>query len=390
MLNQRALSWPYLKRDVGLDADTRIRATHSLLWMRESGTGAAMQTESGFGIYITADERFGSFTQGLLSSSTFTQGMLRNRHRCWISTGSYRLLLSYPFASTLSLWTSIGPEPAFHERASELAALFGVLRYSDCQSQYTNKQIFHGCKDDAETGLFFPLPLLSLRQCFISLTAALPNRLLLPLKEDREPGIRCYRRCCRERLLRRLDRRIIPIVVVIFISTSAAAEGLEAAIPTPTPHFSRTWVWSHNYDYGCVPELHHGALSASLKAPLTQGSRLTWSSSLWRSLHISLLSAAVPLGASFSGYITYGMSLLNDLSNNDRTLAILRMKQESSKPVGCNKLTWDGAKSILKDGRLEGRHQFLCVDTEHMAFRAGDCQWSGISEVGSTLRSWLP
>lgn len=40
------------------------------------------------------------------------------------------------------------------------------------------------------------------------------------------------------------------------------------------------------------------------------------------------------------------------LSPDDRALAIRRMKQESSKSLAHDKITWDGAKSTLKDGRL--------------------------------------
>ncbi len=100
--------------------------------------------------------------------------------------------------------------------------------------------------------------------------------------------------------------------------------------------------------------------------------------------------ASLPLGAAFSGCIAYGVSCLNGirglegwrwlfliegtppctlailvylflpsypenaiwLSNDDRALAVRRMKQESSKSVGHDKITWDGAKSTLKNGRL--------------------------------------
>ncbi|KAK0442031.1 MFS general substrate transporter [Desarmillaria tabescens] len=40
------------------------------------------------------------------------------------------------------------------------------------------------------------------------------------------------------------------------------------------------------------------------------------------------------------------------LSDDDRALAVHRMKQESSKSLVDDKITWDGTKSTLKDGRL--------------------------------------
>ncbi|PBK80485.1 MFS general substrate transporter [Armillaria gallica] len=109
-----------------------------------------------------------------------------------------------------------------------------------------------------------------------------------------------------------------------------------------------------------------------------------------RSLRISLILASLPLGAAFSGCIAYGVGCLNGIgglegwrwlfliegtplcalailvyrflpsypenatwrSNDDRALAVRRMKQESSKSVEHDKITWDGAKSTLKNGRL--------------------------------------
>ncbi|PBK60231.1 hypothetical protein ARMSODRAFT_732557 [Armillaria solidipes] len=87
--------------------------------------------------------------------------MLRSRHRCWISTGSYRLLLSYWFASTLSLWTSIGP---WNQPSTSGLCVINIqidILYDESVHNMCNR-IFHGYKDDVETGFFFLLPLLSL------------------------------------------------------------------------------------------------------------------------------------------------------------------------------------------------------------------------------------
>ncbi|PBK60213.1 MFS transporter [Armillaria solidipes] len=109
-----------------------------------------------------------------------------------------------------------------------------------------------------------------------------------------------------------------------------------------------------------------------------------------RAFRISLIVASSPLGAAFGGCIAYGVGHLNGarglegwrwlfliegapscllailvylflpsfpetstwFSPDDRALAVRRMKQESSKSVGHAKITWDGAKSTLKDWRL--------------------------------------
>ncbi|KAK0435393.1 MFS transporter [Armillaria borealis] len=99
---------------------------------------------------------------------------------------------------------------------------------------------------------------------------------------------------------------------------------------------------------------------------------------------------SLPAAAAFSGCIAYGVGFLNGirglegwrwlfliegtppctlailvylflpsypenaiwLSNGDHALAVRRMKQEPSKSLGHDKITWDGAKSTLKNGRL--------------------------------------
>ncbi|KAK0239370.1 MFS transporter [Armillaria nabsnona] len=109
-----------------------------------------------------------------------------------------------------------------------------------------------------------------------------------------------------------------------------------------------------------------------------------------RSLRISLILASLPLGAAFSECIAYGVGRLNGirglegwrwlfliegtppctvailvylflpsypenaiwLSGDELALAVRRMKQESSKSVEHDKITWDGAKSTLKNRRL--------------------------------------
>ncbi|KAK0196379.1 MFS transporter [Armillaria mellea] len=109
-----------------------------------------------------------------------------------------------------------------------------------------------------------------------------------------------------------------------------------------------------------------------------------------RAFRISLIVASAPLGAAFGGCIAYGVGHLSGarglegwrwlfliegapsclltilvflflpsypetttwFSTAERAIAIRRMKQESSKSVGHAKITWDGAKSILKDWRL--------------------------------------
>ncbi|PBK60234.1 hypothetical protein ARMSODRAFT_1026759 [Armillaria solidipes] len=76
------------------------------------------------------------------------------------------------------------------------------------------------------------------------------------------------------------------------------------------------------------------------------------------------------------------------LCNDD--LALRRMKQESSKYVGHDKITWDGAKSTLKNGRLylqyllSAAFYFLAVLPLAAPFIAS----VGLSAVADRCRAW--
>ncbi|KAK0442028.1 MFS general substrate transporter [Desarmillaria tabescens] len=150
-----------------------------------------------------------------------------------------------------------------------------------------------------------------------------------------------------------------------------------------------TMAASQNYITVLVLRLVLGAFEAGI-APGMIYFFTFWYRLQERALRISLIVASSPLGAAFGGCIAYGVGHLNGvrglegwrwlflfegapscllaifvylflpsypetstwLSPDDRALAVRRMKQESSKSVGYAKVTWDGAKLTLKDGRL--------------------------------------
>ncbi|KAK0239390.1 MFS general substrate transporter [Armillaria nabsnona] len=98
-----------------------------------------------------------------------------------------------------------------------------------------------------------------------------------------------------------------------------------------------------------------------------------------RGLRLSSIIAAGPLGSAFGGVIAYALFIIEGgplcllaivvylflpsypekagwLSSDDRAMAILRMKQETSKSLGHATVTWQGAKSTLGDWRLYLHH----------------------------------
>ncbi|KAK0496667.1 MFS transporter [Armillaria luteobubalina] len=109
-----------------------------------------------------------------------------------------------------------------------------------------------------------------------------------------------------------------------------------------------------------------------------------------RAIRLSYIIAGAPLGGAFGGSIAYGVGFINGarglqawrwlfiiegapscllaiivyfffpsyperaawLSSEDRLLAVRRLNQESSRSLGHEMITWDGAKAALKDWRL--------------------------------------
>ncbi|KAK0239376.1 MFS general substrate transporter [Armillaria nabsnona] len=146
---------------------------------------------------------------------------------------------------------------------------------------------------------------------------------------------------------------------------------------------------SKNYITTLLLRLLLGAFEAGLAPGVVYYSTF-WYRCQERSLRIAFVYASGTLGGAFGGSIAYGVASLNGarglegwrwlfliegvpscllailvylflpsfpetsswLSPDDRALAIRRMKPESSKSLAHDKITWDGAKSTLKDGRL--------------------------------------
>ncbi|KAK0442035.1 MFS transporter [Desarmillaria tabescens] len=146
---------------------------------------------------------------------------------------------------------------------------------------------------------------------------------------------------------------------------------------------------SQNYITVLLLRLLIGAFIAGLAPGIIYFSTF-WYRLQERSVRMSLIMASTPLGAAFGGSVAYGVGSLNGvrglegapacllaifvflflpaypenatwLSDDDHALAIRRMKHESSKSVGHAKITWDGAKSTLKDGRLYLHYLFAVV-----------------------------
>ncbi|KAG7442439.1 MFS transporter [Guyanagaster necrorhizus] len=133
-----------------------------------------------------------------------------------------------------------------------------------------------------------------------------------------------------------------------------------------------------------------------------------------RGLRLSLIIASAPLGGAFGGSIAYGVEFINGargleawqwlfiiegapscflaiivylffpsyperaswLSSRDRDLAIVRLNQETSKSLGHARITWDGAKSTIKDWRL-----YL----HYIVFTATSVAFSSISLFAPTI-----
>ncbi|PBK80478.1 MFS transporter [Armillaria gallica] len=146
---------------------------------------------------------------------------------------------------------------------------------------------------------------------------------------------------------------------------------------------------SKNYITTLLLRLLLGAFEAGVAPGVVYFSAF-WYRCQERSLRIAFVYASGTLGGAFGVSIAYGVASLNGarglegwrwlfliegvpscllailvylflpsfpetsswLSPNDRALAIRRMKQESSKSLAHDKITWGGAKSTLKDGRL--------------------------------------
>ncbi|KAK0442039.1 MFS general substrate transporter [Desarmillaria tabescens] len=214
-----------------------------------------------------------------------------------------------------------------------------------------------------------------------------------------------------KRLLRQLDLRILPFFVFMSIFASLASESLGNVIILNADsgdsllqalHMTRhqflvvisTSLVAHalcnsNYIMVLILRFVLGALDMGFLPGVVYITTI-WYRLQERSFRISLLTASSPLGAAFSGCIAYGVGSLNGvrglegwrwlfllvgvppcllailiylilpaypenatwLSDDGRALAIRRMKLESSKSLTNEKITWEGAKSTLKDWRL--------------------------------------
>ncbi|KAK0211380.1 hypothetical protein DFS33DRAFT_1379348 [Desarmillaria ectypa] len=207
-----------------------------------------------------------------------------------------------------------------------------------------------------------------------------------------------------------LRRCFVPYKYTLPSSVKLHAEIFLTAVLSSLSH---SGVGSDPYDHDCFPELHHDTPSTSSTGSVrsryatsslsgTYHSRIrmrayTWDDILLHfyslqdsSRRISLMYASKSLGAVFGGSIAYGVGGLNGvrglegwrwlfliegtpscllampvflflpaypenetwLSDDDRALAVRRMTKESSKSLGHDKITRDGGKSTLKDGRL--------------------------------------
>ncbi|KAG7442424.1 MFS general substrate transporter [Guyanagaster necrorhizus] len=146
---------------------------------------------------------------------------------------------------------------------------------------------------------------------------------------------------------------------------------------------------SHNYGTLLFLRVLLGAFEAGL-LPGAIYFLTFWYRFKERAVRVALMLSAYALGGILSGFIAYGVGHLNGalglegwrwlfiiegapacflalalffllpsypenaswLSPKDRTLSVIRLKDETSRSTGNAKLTWDGAKATLKDGRL--------------------------------------